>query len=66
MEIHVKIADLAQETGDFENATKFYSKAITFMPNSDESNRCKLKLANAFRIKGDHVHAQGRLENTNF
>ena len=58
-DIHVMIGDLAAQNGDLDNATKFYSKATTFVPNSELANQARLKLANAFRLKGEHAHAQG-------
>ena len=58
-DIHIMIGDLAGQNGDYDNATKFYSKATTFLPNSNLASQCRLKLANAFRLKGEHAHAQG-------
>lgn len=65
-DVHIMIGELAQQNGDYDNATKFYSKATTFLPNSMTANQCRLKLANAYRLKGDHSHAQGKWLKDNF
>ena len=58
IEIHLKIGDLARERDDADNAVKFYSRAKTISPGS--ANQATLKLADAYRLKGDLTSAQGK------
>ena len=58
-EIHCMIGEIAKQNGDLDNSVKFYSKASTFNPNSNDANKARLSLANVYRLKGEHSHAQG-------
>jgi len=60
-EIHCMIGEIAKQNGDLDNSVKFYSKASTFNPNSNDANKARLSLANVYRLKGEHSHAQAVL-----
>ena len=54
------IAQLAQQGNDFDNAIKFYSKAASLVPQTTKCNQLRLKLAQAYRDKGELQAAQGK------
>ena len=58
-DIHAMIAELAQQSNDYDNAIKFYAKAASLVPQTSKCNQLRLKLAQAYRDKGELTSAQG-------